>query len=223
MSECGFTAPSYHLISPNREMRNPAPSVESNSKWQLGQRLDGEKKQLGGRGRGDRFEPPELTGELWGWIGAFRWTSFFSLFPDPHEVLAGEKTLPPPLLLPFLWCRATSGLAEWTPAAIALPCYRIQSKPQYGPDGNFFQSFWENSMRWGLWWPMNYAFIAFLTFRSCGSCVLTNKCARLSGAVRDIQLQPREKSEGLHYGLHYITFFGFGSSFCKRDICAHMM
>lgn len=114
-------------------MQNPAPSVDSNSEWQLAQRLVGEKKRLVGRGRGDRFEPPELTGELGG--GGFRWTSFFSLFPDPHEVLAGEKTLPPPFLLPFLWCWATSGLAEWTPAAIALPCYRIQSKPQYGPDG----------------------------------------------------------------------------------------
>lgn len=74
----------------------------------------------------------------------------------------------------------------------------------------FPHSFWENSMRWGLWWLMNYPFITFLTFRtrhwSCGSCVLTNKCSCLSGAVRDFQLQPREKSKG---NMDYITSLFF--------------
>lgn len=40
--------------------------MDSNSKWQLAQRLDGEKKKLGRGGGSDRFEPPELTGELRG-------------------------------------------------------------------------------------------------------------------------------------------------------------
>lgn len=87
----------------------------------------------------------------------------------------------------------------------------------------FPHSFWENSMRWGLWWLMNYPFITFLTFRtrhwSCGSCVLTNKCSCLSGAVRDFQLQPREKSKGnMDYitSLFFFFYFGFSSSFFKR-------
>lgn len=68
--------------------------------------------------------------------------------------LAGEKTLPPSLPLPFLWCWATSGLMKWTPAAIALPCYRIQSKPQYGTDGDFFFSRKFNEV--GLWWQLSF-------------------------------------------------------------------
>lgn len=94
-------------------MQSPAPSVGSNSKWQLAQRLDGEKKRLGWEGNGVTDLSHQNWLENWGggWIGAFRWTSSFSLFPDPHEVLAGEKTLPPPspaaisLMLGHLWAR----------------------------------------------------------------------------------------------------------------------
>lgn len=87
-------------------------------------------------------------------------------------------------------------------------------------------SFWENSMRWGLWWLMNYPFIAFLTFRtrhwSCGSYVLTNKCTCLSGAATVFWvfflLQPKETRAQRKYGLHYITFLdSVPFFFCKRD------
>lgn len=177
-------------------MQNPAPSVDSNSEWQLAQRLVGEKKRLVGRGRGDRFEPPELTGELGGGVDS---AERHSLVCFQTLMRFWQEKRPYPLLS---YCHSSdAGPPLGSQSGLQQPshCHVTVFKANLNMALMVFpHSFWENSMRWGLWWLMNYPFITFLTFRtrhwSCGSCVLTNKCSCLSGAVRDFQLQPREKS-----------------------------